>query len=96
MIRCGGDTDTTGAIVGGIIGAGIGPGGMPSAWLAGIAEWPCGVAWMERVAGELADAVATGRPVRTARPPWPLVVVRNGFFLAVVLAHGFRRLLPPW
>jgi len=27
---------------------------------------------------------------------WPGIAVRNLFFLAVVLAHGFRRLAPPY
>ena len=27
---------------------------------------------------------------------WPGLIPRNLFFLSVVLAHGFRRLLPPY
>ena len=37
VIRCGGDTDTTGAIVGAIVGAGVGAGALPEEWIAGLA-----------------------------------------------------------
>ncbi|HJZ90265.1 MAG TPA: ADP-ribosylglycohydrolase family protein, partial [Gemmataceae bacterium] len=40
VIRCGGDTDTTAAIVGGIVGARVGVEGIPEEWRAGLAEWP--------------------------------------------------------
>jgi hypothetical protein len=51
---------------------------------------------MERLAGLLAEACASG----TARPalplPWAGLLLRNPLFLLVVLGHGFRRLLPPY
>jgi ADP-ribosylglycohydrolase len=96
VVRCGGDADTTGAIVGGIAGAGVGRAGLPADWLAGLREWPATVGWMETLAARLAAASATGLP----QPPVPLTVLgrvaRNAFFAAVVLALGFRRLLPPY
>ncbi len=96
VIRCGGDTDTTAAILGGILGAGIGRTGLSPGLLNGLAEWPRTVAWMERLAERLAHVVETGAP----RPPLPLflpsLAARNVFFLLVVLAHGFRRLAPPY
>jgi ADP-ribosylglycohydrolase len=95
-IRCGGDTDTLAAIVGGIVGARVGKAGIPSEWLAGLWDWPRSVAWIERLGHELAAARRTGMP----RPALPLAVwglpPRNLFFLMVVLAHGFRRILPPY
>ena len=33
VIQCGGDADTTGAIVGGIVGASVGREGIPEEWL---------------------------------------------------------------
>ena len=96
VIRCGGDTDTTAAIVGGIVGAGTGRAGVPAEWIAGLWEWPRGVSWMQRLAEACARATATGEP---ARPPWsmPLVgLARNVVFLAVVVGHVVRRLLPPY
>jgi len=40
IIRCGGDTDTTGAIFGAITGAGVGKKGIPEEWINNIMEWP--------------------------------------------------------
>lgn len=96
VIRCGGDTDTTAAILGGIVGAGVGPAGIPADLLNNLAEWPRSVAWMERLAERLAAVVED----RTPRTPLPLnlpgLAFRNLFFLLVVLSHGLRRLLPPY
>ncbi|NLI77862.1 MAG: ADP-ribosylglycohydrolase [Candidatus Riflebacteria bacterium] len=93
MIGAGGDADTTGAILGGILGAGVGPAGFPADWVAGLADWPCSPAYLEEVAASVA-----GEPGATTVqwPWWGARLARNLFFLAVVLAHGFRRLLPPY
>jgi ADP-ribosyl-[dinitrogen reductase] hydrolase len=95
-IESGGDTDTVAAITGAIVGAGTGPGGLPPEWLRGLAEWPHTVQWMERLAQSLAEI--------RSNYAWPGAIgasalklgVRNVFFLAVVLLHGFRRMLPPY
>lgn len=99
MIALGGDTDTTGAIVGALAGATVGAGGIPGEWLAGLIEWPRSVAWMRALAERLAgrfpvagDAVAPG-PLPLF---WPGLLPRNLLFLLVVLLHAFRRLLPPY
>jgi len=96
VIRCGGDADTTAALVGGIVGAGVGKMGIPADWLAGLADWPRSVRWMEHLAARLYDC-RSGRKI--ARPPrLPLVplLLRNSLFTVTVLVHGFRRLLPPY
>lgn len=96
VIRCGGDTDTTAAIVGGIVGAGVGKAGIPQAWRDGLCEWPRSVAWMERLAARLDEVIAAQRPQR-ALPLSPFALgLRNGWFLLLVLAHGLRRLFPPY
>ena len=90
IICAGGDTDTAGAIYGGIAGARLGKGALPGDALAGIVEWPRTVGWIER----LAEALAAGE-----KPPGyfvPGIVLRNAAFMAIVLAHGFRRLAPPY
>jgi len=95
IIACGGDADTTAAIVGGIVGAGVGKAGIPVEWLSHLGDWPRTVAWMER----LADALAASVGGETVRPPglfFPAVLLRNLVFLVLVLGHGFRRLLPPY
>jgi ADP-ribosylglycohydrolase len=96
VIRCGGDADTTAAIVGGIVGSAVGKEGIPTEWLDRLAEWPRTVTWMERLGEELASvhSAVTGRhPPRLA--PVPLIL-RNLLFTSVVLCHAFRRLLPPY
>lgn len=95
VIGCGGDTDTTAAIVGGIVGAAVGKAGIPAAWLADLREWPRSVAWMERLGERLAQAQAgqTSQPLPLAVAAIPL---RNLLFLGIVLLHGLRRLLPPY
>jgi len=96
VIRCGGDTDTTGAILGGIIGSGVGKDGIPAEWLRGLCEWPRTVDWMERLATQLANVRNSRTTARPLRLPVYGVLPRNLAFLAVVLAHGFRRLFPPY
>ncbi|MBI5093234.1 MAG: ADP-ribosylglycohydrolase family protein [Candidatus Hydrogenedentes bacterium] len=96
VIRCGGDADTTAAIVGGIVGAEVGEEGIPAEWLDGIFEWPRSVAWLRRLGAQLGATVKSGVPCRAVETPFVLVVLRNLFFLAIVLAHGFRRLAPPY
>ncbi len=96
IIAAGGDTDTTAAILGAIIGARVGQRGIPEKWLHRIIEWPRSVAWIERLGQASAQAV-DGEPGASGPAYFaPGVLARNTFFLAVVLAHGFRRLLPPY
>ena len=97
VIRCGGDTDTVAAITGAIVGAGVGKSGIPARWLEELWDWPRGARWIEAVA-ERAAAAARGRGERHDAlyiSPWRLLV-RNLGFLLIVLAHGFRRLAPPY
>ncbi len=96
IIECGGDADTTAAIVGGIVGAGVGPGGIPTEWLQGIWEWPRSVGWMQRLGATLADSLDGTGPVKSPTVNPAAVLLRNQLFLFLVLVHGFRRLAPPY
>lgn len=96
VVGCGGDTDTTAAMVGGIVGSGLGKSGIPPDWLEGLWEWPCTTGWMERLAGELADSLTSARAGNPPDPFFPAILLRNLFFLILVLFHGFRRLGPPY
>jgi ADP-ribosylglycohydrolase len=99
VIALGGDADSTGAVVGGIAGATLGAGGIPAEWLAGLLEWPRSVPWVRRLAERLALQFPSRGSSEKQRPLalfWPWLFPRNLFFLAVVLGHGFRRLLPPY
>jgi ADP-ribosylglycohydrolase len=90
-IRCGGDTDTVAAIAGALAGCEAGAEGIPAGWRNRLRDWPRSPGLLEQVAAEL--AAPSGNPVRWF---WPGILPRNLLFLAVVLVHGLRRLLPPY
>jgi ADP-ribosylglycohydrolase len=99
VILLGGDTDTTGAILGGLVGATVGPQGIPSEWLQGLAEWPRSTGWILRLADRLASRFSEGGALAAPGPLplfWPGLLPRNLAVLGIVLLHGFRRLLPPY
>jgi ADP-ribosylglycohydrolase len=99
VVCLGGDADTTAAITGALVGATLGSRGITSEWLGGLMEWPRTVAWMRLLARQLAGAFGGERSAASPKLPgyfWPGVIPRNLFFLLVVLAHGFRRLAPPY
>ncbi|NGZ26950.1 MAG: ADP-ribosylglycohydrolase family protein [Magnetococcales bacterium] len=94
VISLGGDTDTVAAIVGSIVGAGVGYSGLPQEWLTHLWEWPRTGSWMV----QLTNTLATSYPTPAAPPAifYPVLLFRNLFFLCIVLLHGFRRLAPPY
>lgn len=96
MIRLGGDADSTAAILGGIIGARVGREGIPSQLLDRLVDWPRSTLMIEKVARRLAHARLARTKMREVRSFMFATPVRNFFFLAVVLTHGVRRLLPPY
>ncbi|MEM7476752.1 MAG: ADP-ribosylglycohydrolase family protein [Planctomycetota bacterium] len=98
VIECGGDADTTAAIVGGIVGAGVGKEGIPRLWLESMTDWPRSAAWIEGLGRDLAAAIRSGSPESSKVPEVSFIasIARNMFFLLVVLFHGFRRLAPPY
>jgi hypothetical protein len=96
VLDCGGDTDTSGAIAGALAGATVGENGIPQPWLKGVVDWPRSVGLLRLVAERLAQQQHSGKPLEPVSYCWPAVVPRNLLFLAVVLAHGFRRLAPPY
>ncbi len=96
VLDCGGDTDTVGAIVGALAGATVGEAGIPETWRTGIADWPRSLPVLGVLADRLAAVALTHRPTSAVRYGWPALPARNLVFLLIVLAHGFRRLLPPY
>jgi len=92
-LNCGGDTDTVGAILGAMAGATVGEGGIPVEWREGVWEWPRSVAFMRKVAERLAEQMDSSSVVGAVSLFWPGIIPRNLLFLAVVLVHGFRRLV---
>jgi ADP-ribosylglycohydrolase len=98
VVALGGDADTTGAVAGALAGATLGASAIPAGWLR-LCEWPRSARWMRALAVRLADAFPGAGPARPAAPVrlfWPALLPRNLLFLAVVLAHAGRRLLPPY
>ena len=89
VIELGGDSDTTGAIVGALAGAAGGEAQIPTEWLS-IADFPRSLGWIRSLAGRLHERSA---PMRLW---WPLVPARNAMFLAIVVITAVRRLLPPY
>jgi ADP-ribosylglycohydrolase len=96
IVCCGGDSDTTAAIAGGIVGAGVGSEGIPEDWRAGLRDWPRGAAWMHELARDLAYTRVSGLARSTVAAFYPFTLLRNLAFMGLVLLHGFRRLLPPY
>lgn len=92
VIALGGDTDSVAAIAGALAGAVVGEAGIPAEWRDAIWDWPRGPGLWRELADRLAALPGAG-PVDY---PWPALFPRNLVFLAVVVAHGFRRLAPPY
>lgn len=96
VIELGGDTDTTAAILGGICGARVGSEGIPKEWLDSIFDWPLSVGFASKLA--MASLKSNSSAIRTVPswPPLPVLIVRNLFFLIIVLLYVVRRMLPPY
>jgi ADP-ribosyl-[dinitrogen reductase] hydrolase len=97
IVMAGGDTDSTGAIVGALTALTAGVKAIPENWVDGLVEWPRTVAWMERLSDRLAaDAAPADMAPGPLRLFWPAIAARNVIFLCIVVAHALRRLLPPY
>jgi len=96
VIRCGGDTDSVAAIVGGIVGASVGSEGIPEAWTANLIEWPRTTSWIRQLGTQLSECLASNKSQKTIRLSILGTFLRNAFFLAIVLIYGLRRLVPPY
>jgi ADP-ribosyl-[dinitrogen reductase] hydrolase len=87
-IRVGGDTDSNAAIVGTVLGALHGAHALPDELVARLNDGPFGPTHLRALASSLVNG---GAP-----PSWSFLIalVRNLALYPVVLAHGFRRLIP--
>jgi ADP-ribosyl-[dinitrogen reductase] hydrolase len=95
-VRLGGDTDTVAAVVGALVGARVGKEGIPAEWLRDLREWPRTLLWMEQLGIELARQCDCPDYAVAVPLNWFKLLLRNALFIPLVLAHGFRRLLPPY
>lgn len=80
-VRLGGDTDTTAAIVGALVGARTGVEGLPKVWLDGIRDWPLSTESLLA----LADALANGNAVPRQR--WVASIPRNLALVVLIIGH---------
>lgn len=96
VIACGGDADTNAAMLGGILGAGLGPDAIPREWRERLLLFPMSLRQFDRLANQLVDTINSGKPRKTTSPWWIAHLVRNLAFLLVVLLHGLRRVAPPY
>ena len=96
IIGCGGDTDTTAAILGGIVGAAVGPAGIPDKWVRNLWEWPRTIRWMKQLGQQLDIAVKFAQAGPPPRLPAIGILLRNLLFTGIILLHAIRRLLPPY
>lgn len=85
IIELGGDTDTTAALLGGLLGVRQTP---PDSWVERIRDFPISVRYAKRV--------ATGQGRTTDRLRFAAMPLRNLVFLLIVLVHATRRLGPPY
>ena len=93
VIECGGDADTTAAIVGSIVGAAVGAQAIPSVWKETLTE-PQAIFEM---LGQLLEIPVQWPARQIEFDSYCYRLIRNVFvFLPIVLLHGFRRLLPPY
>ena len=92
-ISAGGDTDSIGAILGSWLGALHGAGGLPAPLIARIHDGPFGPSHLRALASclsQVRDGIACPVPRYSATG----ALVQNLALYPVVLAHGFRRLVP--
>lgn len=93
VISGGGDTDTNAAIVGGWCGALNGAAALPTDLLSRINDGPFGPTHLRALGSALA-AWKRGETPPRVRYSWVVALLRNLALYPVVLAHGFRRLIP--
>lgn len=93
VIGAGGDTDSIGAILGGWLGAHHGESALPRDLLDQLHDGPFGPNHLRALALGLVQ-IREGRPASVPSYSASAALLRNLALYPVVLAHGFRRLLP--
>jgi ADP-ribosyl-[dinitrogen reductase] hydrolase len=96
-VRAGGDTDSVGALVGGLSGVRLGADSIPSRWAKQVSTWPQNRRWMDRLTGRLTDWPHGSEDLHAA-PALPTYPVRQllrsvGLAFGVVLGTVLRA---PW
>lgn len=95
VIKCGGDTDSTGAIAGALAGAAAGESGIPPEYLNRICDYPWSVTFLRRLGEQLAR-FSKGVPATVVPTAYWAIPFRNLLFGATVYVHILLRLLLFW
>ena len=95
VLNCGGDTDTVGAITGALAGSSVGVQQIPQDWKQAYVDWPRSRTQLCHL-GQAAAQASQGQAQAPLNYFWPALLPRNLLFMLIVLAHGLRRLLPPY
>jgi ADP-ribosyl-[dinitrogen reductase] hydrolase len=92
VTQAGGDVDTVAAIAGALAGATVGEQGIPKEWIDNIVDWPHSATYLRN----LARAITADK--NDIANTWfhAGLLPRGIVFTLLVLAHGLRRLLPPY
>ena len=90
-VDAGGDVDTHAAMAGALAALSGGAQSIPQAWSSRLTDWPHGRGYLRALAQALADPQS-----RCATHFSPGLLLRGPLFIAIVLLHGLRRLLPPY
>ncbi|MDP4179575.1 MAG: ADP-ribosylglycohydrolase family protein [Bacillota bacterium] len=96
MIECGGDTDTTAAILGSILGGSLTAAGIPEDLQKHIYLFPYSIKYFEAI-GQVLGARDEGiSEIQIKEPFWGLNLCRNLIFIPVIVFYVIRRMLPPY
>jgi len=90
VIKCGGDTDTTGAIVGGIVGAGSK--NFPKEWSDNIIDYPRNLNFLKKLSHKLDETIEAQSPLTAPRLSGVAIIIRNILFIFLVFVVGITRL----
>lgn len=82
VISAGGDSDSTAAVTGALVGCRVGEDGLPLRWRSGIADWPVNVPSLRSAAQA---ALSGSRPPRTSLAH---MLFRNLVTMPIVVAHA--------
>ncbi|HEY9059379.1 MAG TPA: ADP-ribosylglycohydrolase family protein [Pseudobacteroides sp.] len=96
MIECGGDTDTTAAILGSILGGSVTAAGIPEDLQKNFYLFPYPTKYFEDIAQVLGNRSKRISEIQIKEPFWGLSLCRNLIFIPVIVFYVIRRMLPPY
>ncbi len=93
IIKLGGDTDTTAAILGAIIGSRVGKEGIPTNWLNNLWLYPVNLPWLENLGEKLSEVITNNKKQKYLSFPLYGIWIRNSLFLIIIIGHLCYRLI---